>query len=322
MTQSLRQHKLEINGLQLHVAEQGAGPLVVLVHGWPELGYSWRHQLSALAAAGFRVVAPDLRGFGESEGPEDSDAYSVLHNAGDMVALVAALGETEAIIVGHDWGAPIAWTSAQLRPDVFRAVVGLSVPHRPRGPAAPMAMLSAAGLGRFYWFYFQTDAAATDFERDVDVTLRKLFYGISGDVPRDQANPLVIPEGHTMLDTLAVPPTLPSWLSEAELKHFVDTYARTGFRKSLYLYRNLDRNWDLTAAWAGAKIVQPALYIAGSRDPVIAGERGEKARAAMRLSVPNLREVMIDGAGHWIQQERPTEVNAALLEFLRPFASR
>ena len=321
MTTELQHHTLTVNGIRMHVAEQGSGPLILLCHGWPELWYSWRHQLPALAQAGYRVVAPDMRGFGATEAPADSTAYTILHTVGDMVSLVAALGESRAIIIGHDWGAPAAWMSATLRPDIFHAVVGMSVPHRPRSPDAPLKLLRQAGLNNFYWIYFQAPGVAeAEFERDVPTTLRKLLYGhfdnMSGDVSLNRENPMVIPEGKGFLDSLAVPGQLPDWLREEDIAHFTGEYQRTGFRGGLNLYRNIDRNWELTGAWHNAQIRQPALFIAGTRDPVIAGARGAAAVEQMSQAVPNLRKVMIEGAGHWVQQERSAEVNAAVLEFL------
>ncbi|HKE94786.1 MAG TPA: alpha/beta hydrolase [Povalibacter sp.] len=310
--------QLTVNGISMHVAEQGAGPLILLCHGWPELWYSWRHQLLALAAAGFRAVAPDMRGFGATNAPTDPAAYTILHGVGDMVALVTALGEREAIIVGHDWGAPVAWHSALLRPDVFRAVVGMSVPHRVRPPSAPLTLLRQAGLGDYYWFYFQTPGVAeAEFERDVALTMRKLLYGVSGDVAGERANPLYVRPGAGFLDALTLPEQLPGWLHEEDIELLAGEYRRTGFGSGLNLYRNLDRNWELTAPWHNATINQPALFIAGTRDPVIAGKRGEAAIEQMNQIVPRVRTLMIEGAGHWIQQERPAQVNAALLEFLQ-----
>lgn len=318
----LTHRTLLVNGIQMHIAEQGVGPLVLLCHGWPESWYSWRHQLAALAAAGFHAVAPDMRGFGRTEAPADVGAYTLLHNVGDMVALVAELGARQAAIIGHDWGAPTAWNAAMMRPDVFRAVVGMSVPHRPRAKQAPLALLRQAGLQNYYWFYFQESRAEVEFERDVPITMRKLLYGVSGDVPIDRENPLMVPEGKGFLDRLAVPERLPGWLTEEDIAIMAAEYQRTGFRSGLNLYRNLDRNWELTAAWAGARITQPAMFIAGTRDPVIAGSRGEAAVARMGVAIADLRRVMIEGAGHWIQQERPAEVNAAVLEFLRETIDR
>ncbi len=312
------QRDIVTNGIRLRVTEQGEGPLVLLCHGWPELAHSWRHQLPALAAAGYHAVAPDMRGYGGSDAPEAMETYSLLHLVGDMVGLVTALGEREAVVVGHDWGASVAWTCAMLRPDVFPSVAAMSVPFRPRGPAAPLGMLRAAGLHNFYWLYFQQPGVAeAEFERDPAASLRRILGGIGSGRPRDTSQVLTLPEGGGFLDLMPEPVPLPAWLPEADLRVMADAYGRTGFRGGLNYYRNLDRNWELLAPWQGALIHQPALFIAGTRDPVIVGPMGRKALDTLPQTVPGLRRtVMLEGAGHWIQQERPDEVNAALIEFL------
>jgi pimeloyl-ACP methyl ester carboxylesterase len=320
----LKHARVSANGITLHVVEQGEGPLVLLCHGWPELWHSWKHQLEALAQAGFRAVAPDLRGFGESDAPADVAAYTVLHLVGDIVALVAALGEREAVMVGHDWGANVAWNAALLRPDVFRAVVAMSVPFRARGPKPPLELLRQAGMDSYYWFYFQTPGLAeAEFERDVPATLRRILYTGSGDAPPGQDLVLAVAPGGGFLDRTLDPDELPAWLPRSDLDLLAASYRRTGFRAGLNLYRNIDRNWELLAPWQGAKTEQPALFIAGTRDAVIRGPMGERALASLAQTVPGLQgTLLIDGAGHWIQRERPAEVNAALLAFLREHCSR
>ena len=314
----LEHHVLSVNGIRMHVAAQGQGPLVVLCHGWPELWYSWRHQLAALAAAGFRAVAPDMRGYGETEAPADVEAYSAFHLAGDIVALVSALGASTAIIVGHDWGASVAWTCALLRPDVFPAVAALSVPHRGRAPGEPLSMLRQSGYGDYYWLYFQEPGVAeAEFEADVRASMRKILVCLSGDAPPGSESIGRIPKGGGFLAGREAPAQLPSWLSEADLDTYVAAFERTGFRGGLNWYRNITRNWELQAPWQDARIRQPALFMAGTRDGVLAGKRGAASLANMRVSVPNVDIRLIDGAGHWIQQERPQEVSDALVAFAR-----
>jgi pimeloyl-ACP methyl ester carboxylesterase len=314
----LEHRYLDVNGIRMHVAEQGKGPLVLLCHGWPELWYSYRHQLPALAAAGFRAVAPDMRGYGETSAPEQVSAYSLLHLVGDMVALVTALCESSAVVVGHDWGAPVAWACAQMRPDVFRAVSAMSVPYRGRGPAEPLEMLRKSGWGDYYFLYFQEPGVAeAELERDVRTSVRTILFGLSGDAPPGSEALGRVPAGSGFLDGCANPEQLPPWLTEQDVDTFVAAYARTGFRGGLNWYRNLSRNWALSSPWQGAKITQPALFIAGTRDPVNFGRRGVQALANMEVAVPNLRKLILEGAGHWIQQERPREVNQALISFLQ-----
>jgi len=324
MTQ-VQQRIIETNGIRMHIAEQGAGPLVVLCHGFPESWYSWRHQLPALAAAGFHAVAPDMRGYGRTDSPDAIDQYTLLHLVGDMVGLLDALGAESAVIAGHDWGAPVAWHAALLRPDRFRAVIGLSVPFRPRGSVRPTTVMSQTDDAVFYQLYFQTPGVAeAEFERDVRSTFRHLLYSASGDAPRGDAsmsNPDavgMVPRRGGFLSHLVEPSALPVWLTEADLEFFAGEFTRTGFRGGLNWYRNIDRNWELLAPFAGACVTVPALYVAGDRDLVVAFRGMDQLIPNLQKFVPHLRKtVMLPGCGHWTQQERPEEVNAALVDFLR-----
>jgi pimeloyl-ACP methyl ester carboxylesterase len=308
------------NGIKLFLLEQGEGPLVVLCHGWPELSYSWRHQIPAIAAAGFHVVAPDMRGFGRSSAPDDIAAYTIFDTVGDMVALVAALGEKQAVIIGHDWGAPVAWHAALFRPDIFTAVAGLSVPPRVRGRSRPLDTLRENGITNFYWQYFQTPGVAeAEFERDVARTMRAV---LAGRRPADPGAAMFIQDGKGLLDNIDTEGPLPNWLSQDELAVFTAAYQSSGFRGGLNWYRNIDRNWELTAPWQNALIMQPSLFIAGATDPVITGLIGSRQVNELEKVLPNLKQkLIIEDTGHWIQQERPEEVNAALIAFLAEAAS-
>jgi pimeloyl-ACP methyl ester carboxylesterase len=307
---------IAVNGIEMFLLEEGEGPLVMLCHGWPELSYSWRHQIPALAAAGFHVVAPDMRGFGRTSAPAEIEAYSIFHNVGDMVALVAALGETQAVIVGHDWGAPVAWHAAMFRPDIFTKVAGLSVPPPFRGRGRPLETLRAGGITNFYWQYFQPPGAAeAEFEADVALTMCTVLAGRGFSDPSAHQ---FVEEGKGFLAGGSRDQPLPGWLTEADLDTFTKIYTSSGFRGGLNWYRNIDRNWELTAAWQDAQIRQPSLFLAGSRDGVITGLIGAKRVADMERVLPNLKaKIILDGAGHWVQQERPDEVNAALIDFLK-----
>ncbi|MEV4339059.1 alpha/beta hydrolase [Streptomyces sp. NPDC049590] len=314
------QHRtVEVNGLALHLAEEGEGPLVVLLHGFPEFWYAWRHQLRPLAEAGFRVVAPDQRGYGDSARPAAPEAYSILHLVGDVVGLIHALGEERAVVVGHDWGALVAWQSALLRPDVVRAVAGLSILPMLRGPVPPLQSTREKTGGRFYWNYFEEPGVAeAEFGKDLDRTFRRMLYGACGDRPQPPAPPLV-PPGGGFLDLAADPDTLPGWLTEDDIAAYAAAFERSGFTGGLNWYRNLDRNWELTAAWQGARIEVPALYVVGDRDRAYPGD--DNIVAALSGPAPHHRPpVVVRGAGHWVQQERPEAVNAALLDFLRSVA--
>ncbi|WP_307179902.1 alpha/beta fold hydrolase [Streptomyces africanus] len=310
---------IDVNGIRLHIAEQGEGPLVVLLHGFPESWHSWRHQFGPLAEAGFRVVAPDQRGYGRSDHPEDVAAYSILHLVGDVVGLVHALGEERAFVVGHDWGAPVAWHTALLRPDVVRGVAGLSVPPPFRGAQPPLRTMRERFGGRFYWNYFEEPGVAeAEFTADTRATLRKLLYSASGDAP-DAGRPeqALVDLDRGWLADAPDPEVLPGWLTEEDLDALTDSYAR-GFTGALNWYRNLDRNWELTAPWQGAVVSPPALYVYGDRDLVPAFPGTPELIEKLPGLMPDLRRkpLVLPGCGHWTQQERPAEVNEALLDFL------
>ena len=316
------QHRtLETNGIRMHIAEQGAGPTVLLCHGFPESWYSWRHQLTALAEAGFHAVAPDMRGYGGTDRPDAIEQYTLLHLVGDMVGLLDALGVTSAVVAGHDWGAPVAWNAALLRPDRFRAVIGLSVPFWPRGSSRPTTVMPQTDDAQFYQLYFQASGVAeAELERDVRATMRRLLYWASGDAPSaaTAAGPVgMVPRRGGLLSRLPDPPSLPAWLTDADLDFYTAEFTRTGFRGGLNWYRNIDRAWELLAPFAGARVAVPALYMAGDRDLVVAFPGMERLVGNLRRFVPHLRKtIMLPGCGHWTQQERPQEVNAAILEFL------
>jgi pimeloyl-ACP methyl ester carboxylesterase len=321
MTQqpSVQHRMVETNGIRLHVAELGQGPAVILCHGWPETWYSWRHQLAALAKAGFRALAPDMRGYGRSDRPEPIETYTQLHIVGDMVGLLDALELSEAVIIGHDWGAPAAWNSALMRPDRFRAVVGLSVPYAPRGKISLIDVFKRSGMESIYMMYFQEPGVAErEFEKDVATSLRRVLYSASGSVPQDTFWRPFVPPGGGLLDTTFDTKMPLPWLSEADLAEYVKDFKESGFRGGFNWYRNLHRNWELMAAFANAPIRQPSLFIAGARDGVLRAPGMRSAVDNLQQSLPGLRKtVLIDGVGHWVQQEAPEQVNALLIEFLK-----
>ena len=323
------QRMIESNGIRLNIAEQGKGPLVLLCHGFPESWYSWRHQIDALAAAGFHAVAPDMRGYGKSDAPEAIDQYTIFHLIGDLVGLLDALEAPTAVIVGHDWGANIAWHAARLRPDRFRAVVALSVPFRPRGPVRPTSVMPRTADAQFYQLYFQEPGVAeAELERDPRITVRNMLYGASGEgaaairaaAASSGASPNLgmVPKGGGFLRGSEAPATLPAWLSEADIDFYAGEFKRSGFRGPLNYYRNIDRNWELTAAFAGVKVTVPALYVAGDRDMVVSFPGTAELLANLKQFVPALRDIqMLAGCGHWTQQERASEVSTAIIDFVR-----
>ena len=269
---------------------------MVLCHGFPELAFSWRRQVPALTGAGFRVVAPDMRGYGGSSAPAEVEAYDVVALCGDMCGLLDALGEQEALFVGHDWGAWLVWHLALLHPERVRAVAGLSVPFVPRAPAPPVPIMRRHLGEDFYIVWFQEYGVADEaLARDVRRTLTTSRQWTAQWADEDR------------------PARRPQWLSEDELEVYVEAFERTGFTGGLNWYRNMDRNWELTASVAERRVEQPALFVTGERDPV----RSFMPAEAMRGWVTDLRgEVVIKGAGHWTQQQEPEAVNAALLDFL------
>ncbi len=292
------ERKLAANGIELHALDEGEGPLVVLCHGFPELAFSWRHQLRALTHAGYRVVAPDMRGYGQSSAPSAVEAYDVVSLCGDLCALLDALGEESAVFVGHDWGASVVWQLAVLHPERVRAVAGLSVPFVPRAPAPPIAIMRSHLGEDFYIVWFQEPGVAEEaLSRDVRRTLTTSRQWTAQWAEEEER-----------------PSRRPSWLSEEELEVYVEAFQRTGFTGGLNWYRNIDRNWELTAAVAERRVEQPALFLTGELDPV----RRFMPAEAMRGWVTDLRsEVVVPEAGHWVQQQAPAAVNSALLEFLQ-----
>ena len=316
----MQQRLIKTDGLTQQILEAGSGPLALLIHGFPELGVSWRAQVEALAAAGYRAVAPDMRGYGGTDKPADTAAYSILNLVGDMVDLVRALRETECVVVGHDWGAPVAWHCALMRPDLFRAVAGLSVPFQPRRPGGPptpamAAITKRAGLGDLYISRFQAPDAHEQADSDPATALRKMFYAYDGATPDGRQSTGFMPDGVSMLDSIAADATLPPWLGEAHFAEYVEAFTAGGFKGPIDWYRSLDRNWALTAFLQDARITQPSLFIVGERDPVrhYAGQH----EATLKDWLTDLRgQHVLPGAGHWLQQERPDEVNRLLLAFL------
>jgi pimeloyl-ACP methyl ester carboxylesterase len=309
----MSERQVKVNGVELRVVEEGPadGPVVVLAHGFPELSYSWRHQIPFLAANGYRVIAPDQRGYGGSSRPEAISDYDIHHLTGDLVGLLDDIGAEKATFVGHDWGSMVVWQSALLHADRVRAVCGMSVPFIPRGPMGPVTMMRQVfGDSFFYILYFQEPGVAdANLGADPMKTMRGMLAGLSPEA--------MMPENVTddagFAERLPQVKTLPAWLSQEELDHYVTEFTRTGFTGGINWYRNFDRNWETTPELEGAHVKQPSLFVGGALDPVLV------------MSPPTVGDdflddkrgtVIIEGAGHWVQQEKPDEVNAALLEFL------
>jgi pimeloyl-ACP methyl ester carboxylesterase len=348
MDERFQSQVITVGAQRIHTVRAGTGPLVVLCHGFPESWYSWRHQLSALADAGFRAVALDMRGYGRSSKPTDAQDYRITELVADCVGVVQALGAETAVIVGHDWGAPVAWTAAWTRPDVFRAVAGLSVPFGGRGllalPTSPFGERRPSEVereiggdeGLFYQEYFGAPGLMErEFERDVRGWMRRALYSFSASpplppevagidftaLPDEMLMPvlrgagLVIPHGAQMKDRLVMPEELPEWITEADVDFFVGELERTGITGGLNYYRVIDLGWELLAGYADTPVQVPGVYIGGDRDVVTIWAREALARAPEM--VPQMREhVILEKCGHWVQQEKPEACNAALLSFL------
>jgi pimeloyl-ACP methyl ester carboxylesterase len=311
---------IDTNGISMHIAEAGSGPLVLLCHGFPESWYSWRHQLEALADAGYHAVAPDMRGYGKTDQPHDIDRYTLLHIVGDLVGAVSALGYNQAGVVGHDWGATVAWHAALLRPDIFKVIAALGVPFRPRNIVPPTSVMPQTETATFYQLYFQEPGVAEqEYEHDLQTAIVDTMIGFSADGAPGNTfyDAGMVPKGGGLFPT-TTPSNWPAWLTRRYVDFAVGEFTRTGFRGALNWYRNVDRNWALLAPWAGAKVSVPAAYIVGDRDLLYRVPGMSQFIANLGQHVPNLRAtVVLPGCGHWTQQEQPAEVNVALLDFLR-----
>src|SRR5215472_4683925 len=312
----IRHKHINTNGIRMHVAEAGEGYPIVMCHGFPELWYSWRHQMRALAEAGFRAISPDQRGYGETDAPEPIEAYTQKLLVADIVGMLDALGLAKCVIIGHDWGGAVAWNAALMAPDRIERVVGVNTPFLPRMPMKPTDVMRAMAQGQFHYIlYFQDPGVAeAELERDVRRSLRGFYQAaedLSGAI--DQSSPPGVfgPAGGGILDRLADRP-YGSFLTRDDFEVFARSFERTGFRGGLNWYRCIDKSWEESAQLEHL-VKQPALMITAEHDPVLRPSLCD----GMQAFVPNLQKiVLIKGSGHWTQQEKPAEVNTALLEFI------
>jgi pimeloyl-ACP methyl ester carboxylesterase len=308
----LKQYDVEIGGISLHVTEQGRGPAVVFVHGFPDTAYTWRKQMQAVASAGYRAIAPDMRGYGRSSAPTDPALYTPFHTVGDLVGLLDALQVPQATIVGHDWGANVAWNAAMMRPDRFTAVLCLAVPYSPRGKASVLDAMRAAGHEDKFYMFEQIRPEADQTWADSAVTIPGMLYWASGSAPAAEAwDPL-----NPVRSLYRRPPDpLPAWIAPDYLAHNIAEFERTGFHGALNYYRAVQLFFDLSGAYLGAKITQPSYFIWGKSDglfPIY-----HLTEAAMRDRLPGLKGyVGLDGIGHWVQHEAAAEVSDRLVHFL------
>ena len=312
---AINQRRVGTNGIELNIAEQGEGPLVLMLHGFPESWYSWRHQIPAVAGAGFHAVAPDMRGYGKSDKPDDIATYNQVEVSNDIVGLISALGYETAIVFGHDWGAPTAWSCALHHPDKVTAVGVLSVPFSPRASAPPLDMMKEIFKYRFFYqLYFQEPGVAeAEWETNVRVNLRKFYHMGSGAF---DAGNFIAPKSpdSDLLSDMEDPGTLGDWCTESDLDFYTTEFEQSGFRGPLNYYRNHNLTWSLTEG-GPEEINQPALFIAGEKDGVIM--LAADALKNMPSYVTNLKvNQLIPGIGHWTQQEAPEEVNSLMIDFL------
>ncbi|XP_022136085.1 uncharacterized protein LOC111007864 [Momordica charantia] len=309
---------VSVNGIQMHVAEKGEGPVVLLIHGFPELWYSWRHQIVALSALGYRAVAPDLRGYGDSEAPGPISSYTCMHIVGDLVGLVESLGVGEVFVVAHDWGAMIAWYLCLFRAEIVKAFVCLSVPFRPRNPKMkPVESMRAFFGDDYYICRFQNPGEIE--EEMAQVSAKEVLRGI---LTTRRPGPPILPKGQAFKTRPETITALPSWLSEEDLSYFASKYEQKGFTGGLNYYRAMDLNWELTAPWTGVQVKVPVKYIVGDLDMVFTtpGAKEYVNGGGFKKDVPFLQEVVImEGVGHFINQEKPEEISTHIYDFIRKF---
>jgi pimeloyl-ACP methyl ester carboxylesterase len=308
-----KEFDIATNGISLHVTEQGQGPAVLFCHGFPDTAYTWRRQMDAIASAGYRAIAPDMRGYGRSSAPLDATLYTPLQTAGDLIGLLDALQIPSAVLVGHDWGATHAWNAALMRPDRFQAVFCLSVPYVPRGDVSVFERMRKAGHASDFYMFEQMRPEADQIWADAAVTIPGILYWASGSAPADTRwHPL---EPARSLHRPA-PDPLPSWADPDYVEHNVAAFARTGFHGGLNYYRAAEHYFDLSAAFKGAKISQPSFFMMGKSDGL--KELYSLTDDQLRLGLPGLvGSLELDHVGHWIQHEASAEIGDQLVKFLR-----
>ena len=321
MSQNFDSIFIPTNGIRLHALTAGEGPLVVMVHGWPELSHSWRHQIGPLAEAGYKVVAIDVRGYGLSDRPEPVEAYAMKPLMADLIGVFDHFEADTAVLIGHDWGAPIVWNTALAFPDRVSAVAGLSVPYFKRAGIPPLALWNALYTDKdrfFYQVYFQDEGVPeAAFGADPAAGLEKIYYALSGDAVRAGDRWPTLDAGAALLDHLPRPEVFPAWPSAEDRAYYLERFEASGFRGAFNCYRNIDRDYHELPDYGVGTIKQPSAFIGGALDGVRAFVPGRDAYAGAGLLLDDLRvNRVIDGAGHWVQQEAPDEVTAALLAFL------
>ena len=312
-SEGIKQYDIETNGITLHVTEQGEGPAVLFCHGFPDTAYTWRRQMKVIASAGYRAIAPDMRGYGESSAPLDASLYTPLHTTGDLIGLLDALEIPRAILVGHDWGATHAWNAALMRPDRFAAVFCLSVPFVPRSDVSVFDRMRKAGLQDKFYMFEQIRADADEIWANAAVTIPGMLYWASGTAPAGQQWSPMDPARSLYR---AAPGPVPSWAPPDYVAHNIAQFQRTGFHGGLNYYRAAEPYFALSAPWKGAKIVQPSFFIWGKADGL--KELYPVSLNDLRAGLPGLvGGLELDNVGHWVQHEAAAEVSDQLLKFVR-----
>jgi pimeloyl-ACP methyl ester carboxylesterase len=308
----LKEYDIATNGITLHVTEQGEGPAVLFCHGFPDTSYTWRRQMKAVASAGYRAIAPDMRGYGRSSAPAEATFYTPLHTAGDLVGLLDALSIVRAVLVGHDWGAGHAWNAALMRPDRFTALFCLSVPYVPRGDVSVFERMRKSGHQNDFYMFDQMRPEADQIWADAAVTIPGVLYWASGSAPVDQRWSPMDPARSLHRPA---PGPLPSWAEPDYVAHNVTEFQRTGFHGGLNYYRAAEPYFYLSGVWKGAKITQPSFYIAGKADGL---QDLYPPLDKLGAGLPDLLgSLEIDEVGHWVQHEASAEISDRLVKFLR-----
>ncbi|XP_059625649.1 uncharacterized protein LOC132268816 [Cornus florida] len=316
--EKIEHRNISVNGITMHVAEIGEGPAVLFLHGFPELWYTWRHQMLSLSSSGYRAIAPDLRGYGDTDAPPSAASYTAFHIVGDLLGLLDALGLDQVFLVGHDWGAFIAWYFCMFRPDRIRALVNLSIAFHPRNPSIKPTDSMRAFLGDdYYMCRFQEPGEAEEEFAQVDTAkLIKSFLSTRNPVP------FCVPKEIGLGNFFETPDTLPSWLTQEDVNYFASKFNQKGFTGGLNYYRAIDQNWELTAPWTGIQIQVPVKFIVGDLDSTYntPGVKDYIHKGGFKKDVPLLQEVVVmEGVAHFINQEKPEEISAHIYDFINKF---
>jgi len=319
MLSNLKEKYFNLNNINIYAKEIGEGPLVIMVHGWPESWYSWRYQLKPIADLGYKVLAIDVRGYGQSSKPYEVEKYDMLSLVGDIINIINKENVENAILIGHDWGAPICWSTAALHPDKIKAVIGLSVPHARRGSISNIELWRQIYKDNFFYqTYFQAEGVAEkELEKDIGSSLRKIYYWISAE-GHDAKVRTNFDKDSELLDGLIDPDPFPNWLSSNDLDFYINEFKNSGFRGPINRYRNQDRDWEKIPELSTLKIEVPSFFIGGGKDSVRKFLKGHDIYENPGKNCTNFYgKLIIEEAGHWVQQEAPQKTTDGIISFLK-----